>query len=103
MLSWLVEEEGIAPHIRVNDNSKRRMAASRAATFDMIRQTTFSPADKTLTTTGAAERNAAIRSPRRRRQAAPVGRANSVASDIVHWVEVKNRKAPAVTREAEED
>jgi hypothetical protein len=52
MLSWLVEEEGIAPHIRVNDKSKRRMAASRAATFDMIRQTTFSPADKTLTTTG---------------------------------------------------
>ena len=40
MLNWLVEEKGIAPHIPVFDKSKREMAPSRAATFNMIRQAT---------------------------------------------------------------
>jgi hypothetical protein len=40
MLNWLVEERGIAPHIPVNDKSKRTAAPSRAATFDMIQPAT---------------------------------------------------------------
>jgi hypothetical protein len=36
ILNWLVDAKSIAPHIPKNE----RMAPSRAATFDMIRQTT---------------------------------------------------------------
>jgi hypothetical protein len=44
MLNWLVEEKGIAPHIPVFDKSRRMMAPSRGATFDMIRPATFTTA-----------------------------------------------------------
>ena len=49
MLNWLVEEKGIAPHIPVTTSRTERMAPSRAATFDMIRQAT--------STTARAERS----------------------------------------------
>lgn len=40
MLNWLVEEQGIAPHVPFSTSRSEMMAPSRAATFDMIRTPT---------------------------------------------------------------
>jgi len=53
-LNWLVKDKDIAPHIPVNDKSKREDGTfSRADfTFDKERNVYICPANKTLTTTG---------------------------------------------------
>jgi hypothetical protein len=54
MLNWLVEEKGIAPHIPVNDKSKREDGTFSRSDFryDPTNDVYHCPAGKTLTTTG---------------------------------------------------
>jgi transposase len=54
MLNWLVEEKGIAPHIPVNDKSKRDDGTFSRSDFryDPTSDVYHCPAGKTLTTTG---------------------------------------------------
>jgi hypothetical protein len=54
MLSWRVEEKGIAPHIPVNDKSKRGDGTFSRSDFryDPTNDVYHCPAAKTLTTTG---------------------------------------------------
>jgi transposase len=54
MLNWLVEEKGIAPHIPVNDKSKREDGTFSRSDFryDPTDDVYHCPAGKTLTTTG---------------------------------------------------